>query len=185
MRGTRASTSSTPLRCELHARAAREVPTGLHAPPVQRPRMHAARLLLPHTLLGGVLLLAAAGATLLAHMPSKGPPARLACPHAWPRRYPVPTEAETQGRTDKYIGTWLKSRKRDSVVLATKVRCGAVRGSARAAGSQPVDHSLLRARFMHAPRCSRTCSLLLRYQCKAMGMVVLPGGAARAGVWLL
>lgn len=36
--------------------------------------------------------------------------------------YPVPPTAETQGRTDKYIGTWLKSRgKRDDVVLATKV----------------------------------------------------------------
>lgn len=35
--------------------------------------------------------------------------------------YPVPTKAETQGRTDKYIGTWLKGRKRDSVVVLTKV----------------------------------------------------------------
>eukprot|EP00195_Chlamydomonas_chlamydogama_P008782 CAMPEP_0202895972 /NCGR_PEP_ID=MMETSP1392-20130828/5060_1 /ASSEMBLY_ACC=CAM_ASM_000868 /TAXON_ID=225041 /ORGANISM="Chlamydomonas chlamydogama, Strain SAG 11-48b" /LENGTH=332 /DNA_ID=CAMNT_0049581173 /DNA_START=217 /DNA_END=1215 /DNA_ORIENTATION=- len=35
--------------------------------------------------------------------------------------YPVPTEASTQGSTDRYIGSWLKSRKRDSVILATKV----------------------------------------------------------------
>ncbi|KXZ41733.1 hypothetical protein GPECTOR_301g817 [Gonium pectorale] len=37
--------------------------------------------------------------------------------------YPVPVEAATQGRTDRYIGTWLKSglRKREEVVLATKV----------------------------------------------------------------
>eukprot|EP00798_Chlamydomonas_sp_ICE-L_P018990 gene18990-25572_t len=35
--------------------------------------------------------------------------------------YPVPTEAETQGLTDKYIGTWMKNRKRDSIVLASKV----------------------------------------------------------------
>ena len=35
--------------------------------------------------------------------------------------YPVPTEASTQGSTDRYIGSWLKGRKRDSVVLASKV----------------------------------------------------------------
>lgn len=35
--------------------------------------------------------------------------------------YPVPTEASTQGSTDRYIGTWLKNQKRDSIVLATKV----------------------------------------------------------------
>ena len=36
--------------------------------------------------------------------------------------YPVPPRAETQGRTEQYIGTWLKARKcRDKVVLATKV----------------------------------------------------------------
>lgn len=37
--------------------------------------------------------------------------------------YPVPTEAETQGLTDKYIGTWLKDQKRDDLILASKV-CG-------------------------------------------------------------
>merc|ERR1719343_1013217 len=39
--------------------------------------------------------------------------------------YPVPTEAETQGRTDKYIGSWLKSSgvPREDIILATKV-CG-------------------------------------------------------------
>lgn len=36
--------------------------------------------------------------------------------------YPVPPRAETQGRTEAYIGTWLESRGgRDQVVLATKV----------------------------------------------------------------
>ena len=34
--------------------------------------------------------------------------------------YPVPTEAETQGRTDQYIGSWMKGRKRDDIVLASK-----------------------------------------------------------------
>lgn len=45
--------------------------------------------------------------------------------------YPVPPKAETQGRTERYIGTWLKARKnRDKVVLATKVagRGGGPRG---------------------------------------------------------
>jgi len=36
--------------------------------------------------------------------------------------YPVPPTAETQGRTEAYIGTWLKKRgRRDDIVLATKV----------------------------------------------------------------
>ncbi|KAL5990577.1 hypothetical protein ACLOJK_011479 [Asimina triloba] len=37
--------------------------------------------------------------------------------------YPVPMKKETQGRTDLYIGRWLKSRPRDKVIVATKV-CG-------------------------------------------------------------
>ena len=39
--------------------------------------------------------------------------------------YPVPTNAETQGYTDRTIASWLKQRPasfRDDVVLATKVR---------------------------------------------------------------
>lgn len=36
--------------------------------------------------------------------------------------YPVPGEAETQGRTESYIGTWTADRKnRDKYILATKV----------------------------------------------------------------
>lgn len=36
--------------------------------------------------------------------------------------YPVPPKAETQGRTEQYIGTWFKARgNRDKVILATKV----------------------------------------------------------------
>lgn len=36
--------------------------------------------------------------------------------------YPVPGEAETQGRTEDYIGNWIAARKnRDTYVLATKV----------------------------------------------------------------
>ena len=36
--------------------------------------------------------------------------------------YPVPTKAETQGRTDQAVAEFLKSRNREDVVLATKVR---------------------------------------------------------------
>ena len=36
--------------------------------------------------------------------------------------YPIPPRAETQGRTDEIIGTWMKARgNRDKVVLASKV----------------------------------------------------------------
>jgi aryl-alcohol dehydrogenase-like predicted oxidoreductase len=36
--------------------------------------------------------------------------------------YPVPMNPETQGRTEQYIGSWLKARgKRDDLVIATKV----------------------------------------------------------------
>ena len=38
--------------------------------------------------------------------------------------YPVPTEAKTQGETDRTVGEWLKGRKRDDIVVASKV-CGA------------------------------------------------------------
>ncbi|KAK9802628.1 hypothetical protein WJX73_006861 [Symbiochloris irregularis] len=35
--------------------------------------------------------------------------------------YPVPTKEDTQGRTDRYIGSWMKGQRRDDIVLATKV----------------------------------------------------------------
>jgi aryl-alcohol dehydrogenase-like predicted oxidoreductase len=36
--------------------------------------------------------------------------------------YPVPGRRETQGRTERYIGSWLKARgKRDDIILASKV----------------------------------------------------------------
>ncbi|HUM99802.1 MAG: aldo/keto reductase [Halothiobacillus sp. 20-53-49] len=35
--------------------------------------------------------------------------------------YPVPPRAETQGRTEEIVGTWLTKQARDSVVLATKI----------------------------------------------------------------
>ena len=35
--------------------------------------------------------------------------------------YPVPPRGETQGRTESYVGSWLKEQKRDELILATKV----------------------------------------------------------------
>ncbi|WP_255989852.1 aldo/keto reductase [Chitinolyticbacter albus] len=35
--------------------------------------------------------------------------------------YPVPAKAETQGRTESFVGSWLARQRRDSIVLATKV----------------------------------------------------------------
>ena len=35
--------------------------------------------------------------------------------------YPVPPNAETQGRTEKYFGTWLAKHPRDKIFVATKI----------------------------------------------------------------
>lgn len=35
--------------------------------------------------------------------------------------YPVPPRAETQGRTESYVGTWLKHQQRDKLIIATKI----------------------------------------------------------------
>ncbi|PQQ07453.1 uncharacterized protein Pyn_16241 [Prunus yedoensis var. nudiflora] len=35
--------------------------------------------------------------------------------------YPIPMKKETQGSTDRFISSWLKSQPRDKVILATKV----------------------------------------------------------------
>lgn len=35
--------------------------------------------------------------------------------------YPVPPRAETQGRTEAYIGEWLKKQQRDKLIIATKI----------------------------------------------------------------
>lgn len=67
--------------------------------------------------------------------------------------YPVPPRAETAGRTETYIGTWLKARKnRDKVVLATKVagRGGGPRGGfgwLRGDGVEATDLSAKQIRY--------------------------------------
>jgi len=35
--------------------------------------------------------------------------------------YPVPPRAETQGRTESYVGSWLKNQSRDKIIVATKI----------------------------------------------------------------
>jgi aryl-alcohol dehydrogenase-like predicted oxidoreductase len=35
--------------------------------------------------------------------------------------YPVPTKQETSGRTEQYVGTWLKRQPRDKVIVASKI----------------------------------------------------------------
>lgn len=53
--------------------------------------------------------------------------------------YPVPPNAETQGRTETYIGTWLAARgKRDDVVVATKVTGRAERNGLNYIREMPV-----------------------------------------------
>ena len=66
--------------------------------------------------------------------------------------YPVPPRAQTQGRTEEYVGQWLKNQARDKLVLATKVTGPArgftwIRGGPRVARQhieQAVDTSLQR-----------------------------------------
>ncbi len=51
--------------------------------------------------------------------------------------YPVPGRAETQGATERIIGTWFKARKsRDRVILATKVCGRSTMGWCRDAGGK-------------------------------------------------
>ena len=35
--------------------------------------------------------------------------------------YPVPPRAETQGRTEEYVGRWLSRQSRDKLIVATKI----------------------------------------------------------------
>ena len=43
--------------------------------------------------------------------------------------YPVPAKAETQGRTEEFVGKWLQGQVRDKIIIATKV-AGPARGMA-------------------------------------------------------
>jgi aryl-alcohol dehydrogenase-like predicted oxidoreductase len=52
--------------------------------------------------------------------------------------YPVPPKAQTQGRTEEIVGTWLAKRARDSVVLATKI-AGPSRGMSWIRGGPQIN----------------------------------------------
>ena len=60
--------------------------------------------------------------------------------------YPVPGKAETQGRTEEYVGQWLKTQSRDQLIVATKV-AGPARGFGWIRGGPP---ALDRANIMAA-----------------------------------
>ncbi len=65
--------------------------------------------------------------------------------------YPVPPKAETQGRTEAYIGSWLAARgNRDRVVLASKVAGRSPMTWMRAAGSELAESRLDRAQITYA-----------------------------------
>ena len=66
--------------------------------------------------------------------------------------YPVPPQGETQGRTEDYVGRWLKGQSRDKIIIATKVTgpsrgFGWIRGGPRVTRQhieQAIDASLAR-----------------------------------------
>ena len=55
--------------------------------------------------------------------------------------YPVPPDTKWAGRTEEIVGKWLKTKDRDSIILATKV-CGPshgwIKGSQRAGMTAPL-----------------------------------------------
>ena len=71
--------------------------------------------------------------------------------------YPVPPKAETYGRTEEILGTWLAKNKakRDKLVVATKVS-GKGQGLAYARNAPPLDEGNLRAAVEASLRRLRT-----------------------------
>ena len=62
--------------------------------------------------------------------------------------YPVPPSEDWAGRTEEIIGRWLKTKRRDAIILATKV-CGPshgwIRGAQRAGMTALDRHNVVRA----------------------------------------
>ncbi len=61
--------------------------------------------------------------------------------------YPVPPKAETQGRTEAYLGSWLKKQTRDKLLVATKITAqgrgfGWVRGGPGPIGRKAIQEAL-------------------------------------------
>jgi len=58
--------------------------------------------------------------------------------------YPVAPRAETAGRTESYIGTWLKRQRRDQLIVATKI-AGPARGFTWIRGGPRIDRVQINA----------------------------------------
>ncbi len=61
--------------------------------------------------------------------------------------YPVPPKAQTQGRTEAYLGSWLKKQARDKLIVATKITAqgrgfGWVRGGPGPIGRKSIQEAL-------------------------------------------
>jgi aryl-alcohol dehydrogenase-like predicted oxidoreductase len=61
--------------------------------------------------------------------------------------YPVPPKAETQGRTEAYLGSWLNKQVRDKLIVATKITAqgrgfGWVRGGPGPIGRKTIQEAL-------------------------------------------
>ena len=61
--------------------------------------------------------------------------------------YPVPPKAETAGITESWVGEWLKTKPRDSIILATKVA-----GAASGWFVPPIRHGLTAIDSFHIKR---------------------------------
>jgi aryl-alcohol dehydrogenase-like predicted oxidoreductase len=62
--------------------------------------------------------------------------------------YPVPPDEKWAGRTEEFVGRWMKTKRRDAIIIATKV-CGPSHGwikGAQRAGMTALDrHNIVRA----------------------------------------
>lgn len=58
--------------------------------------------------------------------------------------YPVPPRAETQGRTESYVGSWLKRQQRDKLIIATKIT-GPSRGFSWIRGGPRINRQQIEA----------------------------------------
>jgi aryl-alcohol dehydrogenase (NADP+) len=61
--------------------------------------------------------------------------------------YPVPPRGQTQGRTESYVGSWLKNQARDKVIVATKITAPGrgfewVRGGPKAIDKASVEEAV-------------------------------------------
>lgn len=61
--------------------------------------------------------------------------------------YPVPPRGETQGRTESYVGSWLRTQQRDKVIVATKITAPGrgfawVRGGPQAIDADSIEAAL-------------------------------------------